>query len=219
MEECSAAIKQSMKDWLQHFSCTSFDLHRLKEIVSWLLEDGRANQVALTVFWAVLSSTLSIEDASNQLQPLSDLLEHAVSLHSRRPLDVPGQQSPPSPEPSAHPPPEWLPWQLTRLKCAILIIMCYRNLLLGVLSSTEEPPRHDVSAPLLWSSSLRFSLGSDGLTPALTCGDIQLPYGFQYTGAGGRIMLTPETVRCLFSLMTAVSTGNIAFCTGKEVSV
>ena len=207
-----------MKDWLQHFSCASFDIHKLKDIINWLLENGRANQVALTVFWAVLSSTLRVEDASNQLQPLSDLLEHAVSLHTHQP-EVAGQHSPSSTEPAAHPPHEGLPWQLTRLKCAILIIVYYRNLLLGVLSSTEEQPRQDCSAPMLWSSSLRFSLGSDGLTPAFTCGEIQLPYGFQYTGAGGRVMLTPETERCLFSLMTAVSTGSIAFCTGKEVSV
>lgn len=219
MEGCLAAIKQSMRDWLQHLSCASFDIHKLKSIVAWLLEDGRANQVALTVFWAVLSSTLRVEDASDQLQSLSDLLEYAVSLHAQQPLHVTGEHSPTSTEPATQPPPEWLPWQLTRLKCAILIIMYYRSLLLGLLSSPEGQPKDDCSAPFLWSSSLKFSLGSDGLTPTLSCGSIHLPYGFQYTGAGGHIMLTPETERCLFSLLTAVSTGSIAFCTGREVSV
>ena len=217
MEGCSAALRQSMRDWLQQMSCTSFDIHKLKSIVSWLLEDGQSNQVALTVFWAVFSSTLKVEEASTQLQSLSDLLEYATSLHSRQSPAVAGQRSPASPEHAGHP--EWLPWQLTRLKCAILIIMYYRSLLLGVLSFSNGQPRQDSSPPFLWAWSPKFSLGIDGLAPALACGDIHLPYGFQYTGAGGRVFLTPETERCLVSLMTAVTTGSIAFCTGKEVSV
>ena len=185
MEGCSAALGQSMRDWLQQMNCTSFDIHKLKSIVSWLVEDGRSNQVALTVFWAVLSSTLKVEEASTQLQSLSDLLEYATSLHSRQSPDVAGQRSPASPEHAGHP--EWLPWQLTRLKCAILLIMYYRSLLLGVLSSANGQPRQDSSPPFLWALSPKFSLGSDGITPAFACGDIHLPYGFQYTGAGGHI--------------------------------
>lgn len=218
MEGCSAAIKQSIRDGLQHLSCASFDVQKLKSAVSWLLEDGRANQVALTVFWSVLSSSLRIEDASNQLHSLSDLLEYAASLYGHQPLDVTGRHSPADKASAAHSP-ERQSWQLTRLKGAILIILYYRSLLLGLIPSPEGQPKQERSVPFLWSSSIKYSVGSDGLTPTLSCGNIQLPYGFQYTGAGGQILLTPETERCLFSLLTAVSNGSIAFCTGSEVSV